>query len=1051
MLYVLKLGTLYMSLFDGLNKEQKKAVTYENGPLLIVAGAGTGKTTVITKRIAWLIENGKAKSDEILALTFTDKAAGEMEERVDLLLPYGYFDLWIQTFHSFCDRILRNYALDIGLPTNYKLLSSTEQWILIRRNLDKFNLDYYRPFGNPTKFIHALIKHFSRCKDEGILPADYLGYTESLRLNQDNAESGCKKKKRGKMDNTPFNSISSDKENAKYIQELELKKSEEVANAYHIYQQILLDNDALDFGDLIGYTLNLFKKRPNILEKFRNQFKYILIDEFQDTNWAQYELIKMMAYPANNITCVADDDQSIYLFRGSSVNNVLQFAGDYPKCEEIVLTENYRSAQEILDLSYKFIQANNPNRLEYRLNQDEVMKERAKEKGINLDEYKKIDKKLKGNINFGGIIEHLQGETLEDEVKLVIKKILEIKNNDHLQKTQWSDFAILVRANDSAKPFINGLERAKIPYQFYSLRGLYNKSIILDICAYFKLLDNYHESVALYRVLNMPIWKISHNDFAKINYEAFRKGKSLYYIIKNSPLIKELREETVKTLERIINLVNKHGRMALEKNVSHIFTAFLDDSKYLNYLTANENEENNKSLKYLGHFYKKIKDFESAENEPKLKSFLEQIEMEVEAGDEGALGLDLDAGPDMVRIMTIHSAKGLEFSYVFIVNLVDKKFPTIERKDPIEIPEPLIKEIITVGDIHLQEERRLFYVAMTRAKKGLFFTSAKDYGGQREKKISRFLTELGYSLKKNDKLLLNEPPFDEHKLIAPLPPSNAAPIYFLPKQFSYTQLAAFEKCPLQYKFAHILRIPIKGKETFSFGKTIHLTLQRFFALMTERKSRKQDGLFDSLLDTQAEKMVDNNNNLPTEKDLLKIYEECWIDEWYENDERRDGRKKAGAESLKEFYEIHKNNWPDVLYLEKSFTLKIGNYTLKGAIDRIDLITKKEKSNGVIVEVIDYKTGNAKDEKSLKFEDKEQLLIYQLAAVECLKINPAKLTFYYVEGNKAVSFLGNEEELNKIKLDIFERIEKIKQSKFLPKPSHVICEWCDFSSICEHRV
>ncbi len=337
-------------LLENLNEEQKKAVVYKNGPLLIVAGAGTGKTTVITTKMAWLILRNQIKPDEILTLTFTDKAAEEMEERVDQLLPYGYVDLWISTFHSFAERILKQRAIDIGLSDNFKLLNQTEQNLLIRRNFDQFNLDYYRPLGNPTKFIQAMIKHFSRAKDEEIWPEDYLKYVDELKGNLDNM-----------LNENNF------KKNNQETTGQETEKINEIANAYHVYQQLLLKNNALDFGDLINYTLKLFRKRPQILEKYRKQFKYILIDEFQDTNWAQYELIKLLGAPKNNITVSFDDDQSIYKFRGASISNVMQFKKDYPKAQQIVLIKNYRSKQNILDLAYNFIQNNNPNRLEWQM------------------------------------------------------------------------------------------------------------------------------------------------------------------------------------------------------------------------------------------------------------------------------------------------------------------------------------------------------------------------------------------------------------------------------------------------------------------------------------------------------------------------------------------------------------------------------------------------------------------------------------------------------------------------------------------------------------
>jgi DNA helicase-2/ATP-dependent DNA helicase PcrA len=246
---------------ENLNNEQKEAVLCKEGPLLIVAGAGTGKTTVITRRLAYLIETGLAKSQEILAVTFTEKAAGEMEERVDRLLPFGYLDLWVSTFHSFCERILKEYGLDIGLSTDFKLLDETAAWLLVRQNLDKFKLDYYRPLGNPTKFIHALLTHFSRCKDEVIEPKDYLKYADDIKRN---------------FDDGIFVSRAGDKEEktSQKQAEQESQRINEVADAYHVYQRLLLENNALDFGDLINYCLKLFQKRPAILNKYREQFKF---------------------------------------------------------------------------------------------------------------------------------------------------------------------------------------------------------------------------------------------------------------------------------------------------------------------------------------------------------------------------------------------------------------------------------------------------------------------------------------------------------------------------------------------------------------------------------------------------------------------------------------------------------------------------------------------------------------------------------------------------------------------------------------------------------
>lgn len=978
---------------EKLNKEQKEAVLHEAGPLLIVAGAGTGKTTVITQRIVNLIQKGLAKPEEILAVTFTEKAASEMEERVDKMLDIGYVDLWISTFHSFCERVLREHALDIGLPPDFKILDSTAGWLLARQNLDKFDLNYYKALGNPTKFIQALIGHFSHCKDQEIYPEDYLKFAENLKTRDDAPE------------------------------EDETERIKEVANAYHVYQKLLLDSGALDFGDLINYCLKLFKKRPLILKKYREKFKYVLVDEFQDTNWAQYELIKLISAPNNNLTVCADDDQAIYRWRGASFSNIVKFQEDFPKSKQISLINNYRSCQNILDKSYDFIKQNDPDRLEFRI---------------------KINKKLISGSKETGTIEHLHAPNLDEEVGLVLKKILELLKED--KDAGYNDFAILVRANDSAVPFIKALERASLPYQFMASRGLYSKPVILDVISYFKLLDNYHEGTAVYRILNLPFLEIPDMDIARITQYSHRKTKSLFEALQELPLVYGVSQPSQEKIAFLMSLVKKHSQLAREKGVCELLVLFLEDSGYIKYLVKNNDQD---KIDLLNQFYKKLKTFEEASMDPSLKCFMEELNLELESGEEGKLEFDPQLGPEMIKVMTIHGAKGLEFKYVFLVNLVDRRFPTSERKDPIELPEALIKDIKPNGDVHLQEERRLCYVAMTRAKKGLFLTSAEDYGGQRAKKLSRFLVEMGFDKGAQDAgrrgILLRAEGLGrgesrpmagrvggtERAVISRAPKT---PSQFLPQHFSYSQLAAFEKCPLQYKFNFILKVPVRGKAVFSFGKTMHNTLHEFLKLANENVI-KQENLFGT---------KEQTTNKISLKELEKIYQNHWIDEWYESKKQKEEYFKLGKEIIKEFHSKFQKNPPKILRvdeqlaLELPFNLKIGEHTLFGVIDRID-----EGDGGVVI--IDYKTGQSKDK--LDFDAKEQLLIYQIAAKEVLGLDPKQLAYYYLEDGKVASFLGTEKELDDQKNKILDEIEKIKNSEFEPTPGWQ-CQYCDFKDICD---
>ena len=1386
-----------------LNKEQKEAVTFGKGPLLIVAGAGTGKTTVLTHRIAYLIKEKGIEPEEILAVTFTEKAAREMEERVEKLLSFGYYDFWISTFHSFCDRTLRRYGLSIGIPTNYKLLEQTGSWILIKKNFDKFNfLKEYRPLGNPTKFIQALVSHFGHCKNEGIYPENYLEHADSLKLNMDDIPVGSKSVK------------SKDKKDLSDKQK-EYERIKEVAEAYHVYQKLLLDNNALDFGDLINYTLKLFDKRPEILEKYRNQFKYIMVDEFQDTNWVQYELVQKLAYPGNNITVVGDDDQclpgdnlidkwddekikktkiknikkgdtvltavgrghiglskvsnisknkkraklitvttkngnrvtitdnhkmfcmvpssdrgrisdyhyvylmfrsdigwrigktdnlicrlklersadniialrafnsdsearyyetlwslkygiptgcfckrkgivikddllnklyqeidvtggvlrlakdlnidpnyfhycleavnrgnkervkinillcsrscrtknlkdyirnpqvyhilsvdtsirgviekmeqagfnmvkvtktgkkfvfrsinikeigkkakqiqelvggfiefrfyaglgldvknkirknnpsiiipaknlvqghylpirrgnevvydeivdinkksktcyvydleigkthnflaqeivvhnSIFSFQGASFNNVLRFKADHSKLAEIILAENYRSPQNILDLSYQFIQNNNPNRLECKLSEVERIVSNAEERGIDLKLFKKIDKKLKSNQEKSGAIELLGFETVDEELTGVINKIWELKEKD--KKAVFSDFAVLTRTNDSANSFSRAMERAGIPYQFVSSKGLYANPLILDLISYLKVVLSFYDSPNFYRVLRMM--DFSPEEVSRIIQYSDKKGIPIFEAIQDGHLLSKFTSETKVKIRKIVENLRKHYKLSKERNVSEVFVNVINDLEYAKYLPEN-NEESLKKWELIDQFFEKIKDFENSQIDGKLLSFMENLQMELEAGEEGSLKTSIDSGFEAIKIMTVHSAKGLEFKYVFLANLVSRKFPSDQKRDPIDIPEALIKEVLPEGDFHLQEERRLFYVALTRAKRGLFLTWAADYGGKDLRKPSRFLIEAGLITEE----VLNKQKFTRSSgFCVKRSLSNGFKLesnetngsgrdlkMFLPDHFSYSQVESFRKCPLQYKFAHIFKIPIRGKSVFSFGKTIHITLHKFVDESLKISQIEQKDLFGKK----------NSRGVLKLEDLLKIYDKEWIEDWYDSPSIKKEFYEKGKEVLKMFYNDFLEKNPKILFinnepaLEKSFSLKLNGDVFIGTIDRMDDL-------GDGIEIIDYKTGSPK--KSLSKEEKLQIMIYALAAKRVFNLNPVKLTYYYIEDGSSLSFEVGKEDILKTEEDVKELIQKIKRSNFKPSGGWH-CQYCDFRDICAHR-
>jgi len=944
-------------LLEHLNKEQLAAVTHKSGPLLIVAGAGTGKTTVITRKIAWLVEQGLAKPNEILALTFTEKAASEMEDRVVKLLPYGYLDLWISTFHSFAKRILDAHALDIGLPVNFRLLKDTDIWVLLRQNIDRLNLDYYRPLGTPTKFLHALIKHFSRAKDELITPQDYVDFAKNFKFESDSDVTDKGDDEAG-----------------------ERKRIMEIAQAYAVYQKILVENDALDFGDLINYTHELFKKRPAIAKRYQKQFKYILIDEFQDTNFAQYELIKLLIGEGNNITVVGDDDQSIYKFRGASVSNILKFKKDFPQAKEITLTENYRSRQNILDLAYDFIQQNNPDRLEAKL---------------------KISKKLESKRTGKGRVEVLECKDFHEEAEAVVTRMMEKKQAD--RESTWNDFAVLVRSNDAGQIFMDVFDKVGIPYLQVSRRGLFFKPVVADVIAYMDYLDNHHDSQSLYKVMNFPIFGFSHNDLAGVLHYSRKKTKSLYESLREQEMVTEMSEEGKKAVEKLLALTDQHGELAKEKPVNEVFVQLVADLKFLSGLQ--EEGQKYASANFLDQFYRKVKDFTVDNPKRLLHDFVEEMHLELAAGEQGSLDIDTETGPETVKIITVHSAKGLEFKYVFVAALADKKFPAIKRPDPIELPDKLVKDILPSGDFHIQEERRLFYVALTRAKDELTLSYAQDYGGSSQRKPSVFLSELGLGPKTVEGQPTGKVVFSKTEKGGQK--KHRLP---LPRRFSFTAISDFRKCPLEYKYRHILRVPEAQTASLSFGQTIHRTLENYLKLYLQELNSKQGDLFGSTKKPEKAK-------LPEFSKMKEFYEESWVDDWYEDKKQKEEYRKQGRDIIKNIFEEFKVNPPKPRYIEQNFKLGIGEYLFTGKIDRAD-----QGPGGLLI--VDYKTGSGKNRPLAKV-DKEQLLIYQWAANEFLKEQVRELQYWYLrEGIDKKSFIGTEKQIEDVKVGLAGTIEKI---------------------------
>jgi len=978
-----------------LNPEQKAAIQHGDGPLLIIAGAGSGKTTVVTERIKYLILKKQIPAHKILALTFTEKASREMEERIDVALPYGYSQLWVATFHSFCDRILRNEAIHIGLDPSYKLMSEAEATLFARKNIFKFKLNYFRPLGNPTKFISGMLQHFSRLKDEDVSPNEYFTWAQNQKSKIKNQ---------------------SDEE------EKELEKNIELANAYQTYEELKVKEGFMDFGNLIANTLKLFRERPHILKQYQEQFQYILVDEYQDTNFAQNKLAQLLAGERENITVVGDDDQAIYRWRGAAISNMIQFRQHYPTSKIVTLVKNYRSNEEILNSSYLLIQNNNPDRLE--------IKENINKKLVPMRKTKSYAPDL--------ILE----DRVENESDTVVRTILEMLKKE---KKEFKDFAILVRANDHATPFARALTRHNIPFQFLGPGQLFHQEEIKDLIAYLKVLYNYEDSTSLYRVLNIDIFKIESFDIATLLNFARRKNLTLFvaleHAINPTPGYEIFfKDATVEKFKMIYDMIKRHLDRVSKDTAGQVLYYFLQDSGILQKMISITSLSTEKVSQNITKFFDRLKSFETGSSDASIFAVVDWIDLSMQMG-ESPLAADTDwIDANAVNILTIHSSKGLEFPVVFLVNLVTQRFPTRERQEQIPIPKELIKEILPEGDFHMQEERRLFYVGMTRAKDKLFLTAANYYGeGKRERKISPFVFET-FGNDFVDKKLAD---FKERTaVIQPSllewmekaedkKPQNSVPTKIT--YISYTQLQSFDMCPLHYKLRYLLKIPGIPTAPLSYGTSIHSVLRDFY--VNWFRTRKL--------------VID---------DYEPLLEKHWIHDGYtSSDHEREAREKAKNQLKtyieKSFEKEHKNGYGPIAFeIPFNFLIKTqinGNYMglkIGGRIDRVDRLDDGR------IEIIDYKTGNLKhDDKSLLKD--LQLSVYALAASEVndnifyKRPEEVLLSLHSLEDGKIFSTTRTLEQLEETKSRIFEKVKEIEESHF-ECGGTVLCKECEYKMLCK---
>lgn len=650
-----------MSIYDTLNPKQKEAVLHTDGPLLILAGAGSGKTRVLTHRIAYLIDECGVNPWNIMAITFTNKAAGEMRERVDNLVGFGAESIWVSTFHSSCVRILRRHIENLGYTTSFSIYDSDDQKTLMRQVFKTLDID--------TKQFkeRSVLAAISSSKDKLITPEEFLL----------NAGGDFREKKTGEI--------------------------------YKEYQKQLKKNNALDFDDLIVKTVELFQNNPQILDYYQERFRYIMVDEYQDTNMAQFKLVSLLASKYRNLCVVGDDDQSIYRFRGADIQNILSFENTFPGTMVIKLEQNYRSTQNILDAANEVIRHN----------------------------FGRKDKTLWTANGEGDKILFKQFDTAKDEADFVVRQIRD-------SGYSYQDQAVLYRTNAQSRLLEERCIFYNVPYRLVGGVNFYQRKEIKDILAYLKTIANGVDDLSVIRIINVPKRGIGATTIGRVTAFASEHNMSFYDTLKEAKQIPGIGKAAEK-ISRFIAQMEVFRAMAYseEYSMKDLIDHILEDTGYEEELQQEGEIEAQTRLENIEELINKAAAYEEDSEHPTLDEFLEQVALVADID-------NVDDTEDRVTLMTLHSAKGLEFPKVYLVGMEDGLFPGM-------------MSIMSDDKTEMEEERRLCYVGITRAKKELVLTAARQRminGETRWSKPSRFINEIPPNLLDTDKL---QPVFGKSK------------------------------------------------------------------------------------------------------------------------------------------------------------------------------------------------------------------------------------------------------------------------------------------------
>jgi ATP-dependent DNA helicase UvrD/PcrA len=1018
-------------LLAGLNPEQTRAVTHGEGPLLVVAGAGTGKTEVITRRIAWLVATRRAKPSEILALTFTDKAAEEMQLRVDQLVPYGYVDTAISTFHAFGDRLIREFAFELGLVPDMRVLSRAEVVVFLRERLFELGLEVYRPLGDPTRFLGALATLFARCRDEDVSQDRYLAYAARLAGTADELEAAVA---------AAPDAGAADRDGATAARE-EASRQAELAQAFGRYTGLLRQHGAIDFGDQVSLALGLLRDVASVRAKVQARYRYILVDEFQDTNRAQSEIVALLAERHRNVTVVGDDDQSIYRFRGAAISNILQFRDRYRGARTVVLRRNYRSLSPILDASHRLVRFNDPDRLEVKVG---ISKRLVPERAVAAP----------------APVRHLAFASPGEEADWIGGEI----ERRIAAGARPLDHAVLVRANADADPILRSLTMAGIPWRFSGSSGLYGRPEVRLLLSVLRAVADPGSSVDVYAIAASDDYRVPPDDLGQVMAAARRRHRGTFEVLEElerQPGSLAVSGAGRAALARLLGDLRRLGELAHRRPAGEVLLAFLRDSGWLGRLVGTDSVAAEQALTNIARFFDVVRAQSAILADDRAVFLAPHLATLVESGDDPPTG-DPDPDVDAVAVMTVHKAKGLEFPVVFLPGLVADRFPARARRDPLALPVELVDEVLPEGDVHLQEERRLFYVAMTRARDELILTHASAATAGAARRISPFVLEaldlpstaVSGQGRGAVRTAVERIVAAEGQAAAPEP--ERRPVEG-PLTLSHSAIDDYLTCPARYRFSHVLRVPTAPHHALVYGSALHKAVQEFHR--AQARGRTMD-----------------------EAELLAVFDAAWTNEGFVSRDHETARLEAGRDALRRFRASQLEPGTVVpAWVEREFSFSLAGDRIRGRFDRVDIVAVGPDDAGSdasgevaatrpeppavlradvleptldllgreLVVITDYKSSDVRDpvKARQRARDSLQLQIYAMAYEAMTGRLPDAVQLHFLDSGLVGRADVDPKRLEKARQKIATTAAGIRARAFDATPSTMACTYCPFRDVC----